>query len=115
MLDYISVTWYALISGNCQLATIYYHYYYNKVAFLGPISSKIKLEDEKESTKRRSREEGRRGGEKSNGCTVSFYIKQLDGEGPFAGKMQLDMNICISLQCMYGAGWRSYLINSGIL
>ena len=88
MLDCFSVTWYALISGNCKLATvIYYHNYYNKVAFLGPISSKTKLADEKERRKRRSEEEGRRGREKSNGCTVSFCIKLLDGDGPFAGNL----------------------------
>ena len=63
---------------------ICYHNYYNKLAFLCPISSKIKLTDEKERRKRRSEEEERRGREKSNGCTVSFYIKLLDGEGPFA-------------------------------
>ena len=48
-----------------------------KVAFLGPISYKIKPADEKE----------RRGREKSNGCTLSFYIKLLDGEGPVAGNV----------------------------
>ena len=52
-----------------------------------PISSKIKLADEKETRKRRSKEEGRRGRQKSTGCTISFYIKLLDGEGPFAGNV----------------------------
>ena len=36
-----------------------------KVAFLGPISYKIKLVDEKERRQRRSEEEERRGREKS--------------------------------------------------
>ena len=59
-----------------------------KVACLGPISSKIKLVDEKERRKRRSEEDqGRKGREKSNGCTLSFYIKLLDGKGPFAGNV----------------------------
>ena len=53
-----------------------------KVAFLGPISYKIKPADEKERRKIRSEEEERRGREKSNGYTLSFYIKLLDGEGP---------------------------------
>ena len=58
-----------------------------KVAFLGPISSKIKPADRKERRQRRSEEEGRRERKKSNGCTLSFYIKLLDGEGPFAGNV----------------------------
>ena len=58
-----------------------------RVAFLGPISYKIKLADGKERRKRRSEEEERRGREKSNGCTLSFYIKLLDGEGPVAGNV----------------------------
>ena len=85
-----------------------------RVAFLGPISSKIKLADEKERRKRRSEEEGRRGREKSNGCTVSFYIKLLDGEGPFAGnvfKNPARYKYLYKLTMYYGAGRRSYLIN----
>ena len=87
---------------------IYYHNYCNKVAFLSPTSSKTKRADEKERRKRRSEEKGRRRREKR--CWMEkVYLPVM------FSKIQLDINICISLQCMYGAGRRSYLINEGIL
>ena len=65
-----------------------------KAGFLSPISSKITLTKEKQRRERESEEEERRRREKSNGCTLSFYIgyfeiefrrkKLLDGKnGPF--------------------------------
>ena len=90
---------------------IYYHNYYNKVAFFGPIISKIKLADEKERRKRRSEEEGRRGREKSNGGTVSFYIELLEGEGPFAGYVFKNPARYEYLYKLTLIGRRSYLIN----
>ena len=40
---------------------------------MDPISSEITLMKENERRKRKSEEEDRRRGEKSNGCTISFY------------------------------------------
>ena len=44
-----------------------------RAGFLGPRSSKITLTKEKERRKRKSEKEERRGRQKRNGCTLSFY------------------------------------------
>ena len=64
-----------------------------KEGVFGPDKLQNHTNEGKRKEKKMSEEEGKRKGEKSKGCTLSFYngyfgdVLLLDGKGPFSGKV----------------------------